>query len=147
VFASFPVQERFKGWPRPVRHSHELNTSGSCCAPPPVVFLRGAELEASEALGNIDQVLHREHARPYLARKMSVFNFEPAPTSKLFVRVPGSGWCAYWARDLNWFGQNVPTSSLRRLTLPSPCCSMLVVGVTSRSVGERGRRLSSLLCV
>jgi hypothetical protein len=62
--------------------------------------------------------------------------FELAPTSKLICMHSGSGRCAQWAQNLYWFGQNDPTSSLWRLVLPAPCCSMLVVGVTSER--ERG---------
>jgi hypothetical protein len=43
-----------------------------------------------------------------------------APTSKFSLRVPGSEWCVWWAQDLYWFGQNVPTSHHRRLALPIP---------------------------
>jgi hypothetical protein len=38
----------------------------------------------------------------------------------LNVLVPWFGWCGLWAQDLYWFGQNVPTSSLWRLALPTP---------------------------
>jgi hypothetical protein len=44
------------------------------------------------------------------------------------VRVPGSRRCAWWAQDLYWLEQNVPTSSLRRLTLLAP----LLINARSR---------------
>jgi hypothetical protein len=43
-----------------------------------------------------------------------------ALASKFIVRVLGSRRCAWWAQDLYWFGQNVPTSSHRRLALRGP---------------------------
>jgi hypothetical protein len=43
-----------------------------------------------------------------------------SPTSKFIVHVLGSRRCAWWAQDLYWFGQNVPTSSHQRLALPTP---------------------------
>jgi hypothetical protein len=43
-----------------------------------------------------------------------------ALTSKFIVHISSSGRCARWAQDLYWFRQNVPTSSHRRLALPSP---------------------------
>jgi hypothetical protein len=73
--------------------------------------------------------------------KVSVGVSNLAPTSKFIVRVPGSGGCARWAQDLNWFGQNVPTSSHRRLALPAP----LMIETHSRGYKRaRGRRLPSL---
>jgi hypothetical protein len=62
----------------------------------------------------------------------------------LFVYVPWTGWCARWAQGLYWFGQNIPTSSLRWLMLSTPCYSKLIVGVTS---GRDKEEIPSLLCV
>jgi hypothetical protein len=61
----------------------------------------------------------------------------------LFMRIPWTGWCAWWAQGLYWFGQNVPTSSLWWLTLPTPYYSKLIVGVTSGRDREECRCFGS----
>jgi hypothetical protein len=76
--------------------------------------------------------------------------FEPPLRQvNFYVRVLGSGRCARRAQGLYWFGQNVPSSSLRRLTLPAPVLidarSRGYKRVTSGRAGEEG--LPSLLCV
>jgi hypothetical protein len=48
---------------------------------------------------------------------VSVLNL--ALISKFIVRVLRYRVCARWAKDLYWFGQNVPTSSHRWLALPT----------------------------
>jgi hypothetical protein len=65
-----------------------------------------------------------------------------ALTSKFIVHVPGSRGCAQRAQGLYWFGQNVPTSSHRRLEVPTPLMIKVIVGVTSGR--EREERLPSL---
>jgi hypothetical protein len=67
-----------------------------------------------------------------------------ALTSKFIVRVPGSGGWTWWAQDLYWFGQNVPTSSYRRFALPTP----LMIKAHSRGYkqGKKGRRGSQVSC-
>lgn len=67
-----------------------------------------------------------------LGIKANCQGFELALIRKFICVCSGSRWCAQWARNLYWFGLNVPTFSLWWLTLLTPCCSMLTVGVTSR---------------
>jgi hypothetical protein len=56
----------------------------------------------------------------------SYWCFEP-PTRE-FVLYVWPRWCARGHKDIYWFGQNVPTSSLRLLVL---LALMFVVGVTN----------------
>jgi hypothetical protein len=65
-----------------------------------------------------------------------------ALTSKFILHVLGSRGCGQRAQGLYWFGQNVPTSSHRRLEVPTPLMIKLIVGVTSGR--EREERLPSL---
>jgi hypothetical protein len=78
---------------------------------------------------------------PYLAPTFGVSNL--ALTSKFIVRVPGSGRCARWTQDLYWFGQNVPTSSHKRLTLPTP----LMIKARSRGYKRAREREGTLPCL
>jgi hypothetical protein len=48
-------------------------------------------------------------------------------------------------QDLYWFEQNIPTSSHQGLALPAPCCSMLIVEVTSGREREEFPSLYVLL--
>jgi hypothetical protein len=47
--------------------------------------------------------------------------FEPPLRQvNFYVCVLSSGRCVWWTQDLYWFGQNISTSSLRRLALSTP---------------------------
>jgi hypothetical protein len=76
-----------------------------------------------------------------MIHRVGVLNL--VPTSKFIVRVPGSRRCERWTQDLNWFGQNVLTSSHQRLALPASLMIKACRGVTNGR--EREKRLSSLL--
>jgi hypothetical protein len=74
---------------------------------------------------------------PNLARQLTVF-WNSAPTSKFLCACPRLRMVCSVAQGLCWFGQNVPTSSLRWLTLPTP----LLLDARSRGSkrpGEGGR--------
>jgi hypothetical protein len=71
--------------------------------------------------------------------------FRTNTMSKFVYMCSESGWCAQWTQDLYWFRQNVHISSLWWLALLAPCCSMLIVGVTSGREREGFPSLYELL--
>jgi hypothetical protein len=67
----------------------------------------------------VHEELCRERAMPLLVVPTVSFS-NLTPVSKFIVHVLGSGRCGRWVQGLYWFGQNVPTSSHRRLVLLAP---------------------------
>jgi hypothetical protein len=100
------------------------------------------KLESAKRASKLNLTWH--DAKKKINNNVGVSNL--TPTSKFVVCVPGFGRCARSAQDLYWFEQNIPTSSHRRLALPTPL--MIKTHSTRyKQAIEREERLPSLLFV